>query len=119
MGLAMSSKHLRFKTYFQVLKSRCYRAWIAQKRDSIGVGRATAAIFGACFLSLTINMALSVFLPLATNDRLTVAMMLAIPIWVCLAFYCLLLRNALVAWTMTAVGGTIILLMTLVFGIYG
>lgn len=83
-----------------------YSAWIVtvwktENRGKIGVGRATASIFGAFLLSLAINVAMSMFLPLETNNRLSLSMVLTIPIWVGLAFYCLLLRNALVAWVMT------------------
>ncbi len=92
-------------------------AWRTEHHRKIGVGRATAAIFATFFLSLAINVALSVFLPLEVNNRLSLAMMLTIPIWVALAFRCLLMRNALVAWTKTLGLAILIFAFTLFVGL--
>ncbi|MBS9777690.1 MAG: hypothetical protein KGV50_02895 [Gammaproteobacteria bacterium] len=106
-----------FRITLGLLKKRFLLAWRAEKRGKIGVGRATAAIFAALILSLAINIALSVFLPLEINNRLSLAMILTIPIWVGLAFYCLLMRNALVAWIKTIVLAVIIFALTLAIGV--
>lgn len=104
------------KINLNTLKQHASKAWQTKSSERIGIGRATAAIFGALILSLAINIAMSVFLPMPVNNRLALASILMIPIWVALSFYCLLMRNGLVAWATTTLSAGILLIAVFLWG---
>lgn len=95
------------------------RAWQADQRPRIGMARGLAAVFAALFCSLAINVCMSVFLPMPVNNRLALASILMIPIWVAIAFYCLFARNAWVAWLTPIMLGLLLLLVTGIGEYYG
>lgn len=107
-----SSLHM-LKNIFYRLSSRIVAAWQRPNYGNIGVGKACAAIFGALLLSLCINLSMSIMLPIATNNRLALASILTIPIWIALAFFCIQARNAWQAWA-KMLGGSLVLAIVII-----
>jgi len=57
-----------------------------------------AALFAGCLMSVSIMLNLNYLLPMATDSKLFVGLLIAFPIWIVTMLYCYAAPNAIKAW---------------------
>lgn len=72
---------------------------VKRKPKEGGWLRVTAAILGGLIVATILGILMSIYLPMPTNNRIALSGILIIPIWVLVAFPCLLSKSGWRAWT--------------------
>jgi len=60
--------------------------------------KSIAAVFGGCFISISVMLNLNYLLPVAVDTRLFIGLLISFPIWVAAMIWCYGSRNGRHAW---------------------